>query len=28
VRDLSGNWKIASLPYPFWGYDWYMPTKP
>ena len=28
VRDASGAWKIASLPYPFWGYDWYMPTKP
>jgi len=28
VRDGSGAWKIASLPYPFWGYDWYLPTKP
>ena len=28
VRDASGAWKIASVPYPFWGYDWYMPTKP
>jgi hypothetical protein len=28
VRDAGGAWKIASLPYPFWGYDWYMPTKP
>jgi len=27
-RDASGAWKILSLPYPFWGYDWYMPTKP
>jgi len=28
VRDASGAWKIASVPYPFWGYDWYMPAKP
>ncbi len=28
VRDPSGAWKIISLPYPFWGYDWYMPTQP
>ena len=28
VRDASGAWKIASVPYPFWGYDWYMPSKP
>jgi len=28
VRDAAGAWKIASLPYPFWGYDWYMPAKP
>jgi hypothetical protein len=28
VRDASGAWKIASLPYPFWGYDWYLSAKP
>ena len=28
VRAASGAWKIASVPYPFWGYDWYMPAKP
>jgi hypothetical protein len=28
VRDPGGAWKIASLPYPFWGYDWYLPAKP
>jgi hypothetical protein len=28
VRDSDGAWKIASLPYPFWGTDWYLPSKP
>jgi len=28
VRDESGSWKIARLPYPFWGYDWYSPSRP
>jgi hypothetical protein len=23
VKDESGNWKIANLPYPYWGWDWY-----
>ncbi len=22
----NGAWKITYLPYPFWGYDWYLPT--
>jgi hypothetical protein len=22
----GGAWKIVSLPYPFWGFDWYTPT--
>jgi hypothetical protein len=28
VRDAGGAWKILSLPYPFWGYDWYLSAKP
>ncbi len=24
----SGAWKITSLPYPYWGFDWYTPTPP
>lgn len=24
VREGAGSWKIASLPYPYWGYDWYV----
>jgi hypothetical protein len=22
----DGEWKIVSLPYPYWGWDWYTPT--
>ena len=25
VQDESGVWKISSLPYPYWGWDWYTP---
>jgi hypothetical protein len=25
VRDEAGVWKIASMPYPYWGFDWYNP---
>ncbi len=28
ARDTGGDWKIISLPYPFWGYDWYLPSPP
>ena len=28
ARDPGGAWKIISLPYPFWGYDWYLPAQP
>ncbi len=24
----GGAWKITSLPYPYWGFDWYTPTPP
>jgi len=24
----GGAWKISSLPYPYWGFDWYTPTPP
>jgi hypothetical protein len=24
VRSEAGEWKIQSLPYPFWGFDWYV----
>ncbi|UCH59930.1 MAG: hypothetical protein JSV61_00225 [Anaerolineales bacterium] len=23
--DERGEWKITSLPYPYWGWDWYVP---
>jgi hypothetical protein len=23
VKDENGDWKIANLPYPYWGWDWY-----
>jgi len=23
VRNAAGEWKIARMPYPYWGYDWY-----
>ena len=23
VRDAAGEWKLARMPYPYWGYDWY-----
>jgi hypothetical protein len=25
ARDEAGAWKIASMPYPYWGWDWYNP---
>jgi hypothetical protein len=25
VRDEAGEWKIASMPYTYWGWDWYTP---
>ena len=25
VKDEAGSWKISSLPYPYWGWDWYSP---
>jgi len=25
VKDEAGNWKISSMPYPYWGWDWYNP---
>lgn len=25
TRDAAGAWKIYSMPYPYWGYDWYNP---
>jgi len=33
VKDKSGDWKIANLPYPYWGWDWYnsgveVPVRP
>jgi len=31
TRNRSGSWKIERLPYPFWGWDWYLtpaPVKP
>jgi hypothetical protein len=27
VRETSG-WKISSMPYPYWSYDWYQPIAP
>lgn len=24
-KDGNGNWKIVNLPYPYWGWDWYVP---
>ncbi len=24
----NGAWKITSMPYPYWGFDWYTPTAP
>ena len=24
-KDERGDWKIANLPYPYWGWDWYVP---
>lgn len=23
VKNQDGDWKIANLPYPYWGWDWY-----
>jgi hypothetical protein len=30
VRNAAGEWKLARMPYPYWGYDWYQadPLKP
>jgi hypothetical protein len=28
LRDAEGAWKIASMPYPFWVYDWNIPRSP
>ena len=25
TRNEAGAWKITSMPYPYWGYDWYNP---
>ncbi|MGB9639484.1 MAG: hypothetical protein ACPL3P_03760 [Anaerolineales bacterium] len=25
IRDKSGSWKIATMPYPYWNWDWYNP---
>jgi hypothetical protein len=25
VKDSAGEWKIAGMPYPYWGWDWYNP---
>jgi hypothetical protein len=25
AQDEAGDWKIASMPYPYWGWDWYNP---
>ena len=25
IKDESGAWKIASMPYPYWGWDWFNP---
>jgi hypothetical protein len=25
IRDQSGEWKIATMPYPYWNWDWYNP---
>ncbi|HEY5670953.1 MAG TPA: hypothetical protein VIS10_13230 [Anaerolineales bacterium] len=25
VLDETGSWKLASMPYPYWGWDWYNP---
>jgi hypothetical protein len=25
ARDAAGAWKITSMPYPYWGWDWYNP---
>ncbi len=27
ARDETGAWKIASMPYPYWGWDWYNPQS-
>jgi len=26
LRQENGAWKITSIPYPFWGWDWYQET--
>lgn len=25
TQDEAGDWKIVSMPYPYWGWDWYTP---
>ena len=25
AQDEAGDWKIVSMPYPYWGWDWYNP---
>ena len=25
VKDTAGVWKIAGMPFPYWGWDWYNP---
>lgn len=27
TKDAAGAWKIASMPYPYWGWDWYNPQS-
>jgi hypothetical protein len=27
-RDPTGAWKLTSLPYPYWGFDWYIDNSP
>ena len=27
TKDAAGVWKIASMPYPYWGWDWYNPQS-
>lgn len=27
-RDSSGGWKILFMPYPYWGFDWYLDSTP
>ncbi len=27
TKDAAGAWKIVSMPYPYWGWDWYNPQS-